>query len=128
MSQFTAQSLFDTIATHLLTQGKKALTYDGTVCRYRGTAGTSCAVGCVIPNKFYTEDIEGESVTSMLKHAMASTYSAPLNAFLLNDLGPHRDLLRDLQYLHDEHAVESWEFELQSMARRLNLNLPEVLQ
>ncbi|MEN7527881.1 hypothetical protein [Cupriavidus sp. DL-D2] len=128
MSQFTAQSLFDTIAAHLLSQGKKALTSDGTVCRYRGTAGTSCAVGCVIPNKLYTEDLEGESVGSMLTHAASGTFSAPLNAFLLNDLGPHRDLLRELQYLHDEISVDLWKEELPHVAVQFNLNLPEVLQ
>jgi hypothetical protein len=52
------------VTKHLLTQNRQALRIDGSAqrCAYRGTDGTKCAVGCLIPNTAYRKSFEGHSV------------------------------------------------------------------
>lgn len=70
----TKQGLFDTIVTHLFTQGRPALVDEAYIdslgdkafdvslepgnCAYRGPNGIRCAVGCVIPDDKYTMEME----------------------------------------------------------------------
>ena len=54
---------FNQSCTHLITQGERALSLSSK-CMYRGTGGTSCAVGCLITDDAYDESIENSSVRS----------------------------------------------------------------
>jgi hypothetical protein len=64
----TDQEIFDTVAKHLIAQGKQSLLpqvagdseYNG--CAYRGENGTKCAIGCLIPDELYNPIIENTSV------------------------------------------------------------------
>lgn len=60
----TKQEIFDTVTTHLFTQGKRADVGKGsyTSCRYRTGEGLKCAVGCLIKDEFYSETYEGSGV------------------------------------------------------------------
>jgi len=51
------QEIFDTVAAHLFTQGRQAVSRDGT-CQYRTEDGLKCAVGCLIRDEDYNPEIE----------------------------------------------------------------------
>jgi hypothetical protein len=80
MTTMTHQELFDTVATHLFTQGEQSLCESGSVdatCAYRGDNGLTCAVGCILPDDIYTNDMEGEGVQSdLVSAAIAEAYGA----------------------------------------------------
>lgn len=110
------QQIFDTVATHLLDQGKPALDAEG-FCRYRTESGLMCAVGCLIPDEKYTPKIEGIPVGN-IPHALPF----PTDPELL-------DFLTDLQGYHDSDlrsGLNLWKTAMRALARRHGLNA-EVL-
>jgi hypothetical protein len=61
------------VTKHLLTQNRQALRIDGSAqrCAYRGTDGTKCAIGCLIPDTAYRQGLEGHSLHyASLKQAL----------------------------------------------------------
>lgn len=52
------QEVFNKVVRHLLTQKQKARV--GTTCMYKTPEGLKCAVGCLIPDELYSQDIEGK--------------------------------------------------------------------
>jgi hypothetical protein len=62
----TKQEIFDHVLTHLRKQGKPAINETDSgedICAYRTDDGLKCAVGCLIPDDKYNEDLEGRSAT-----------------------------------------------------------------
>ena len=110
----TKQKLFDTVATHLLTQNEKSLGLNGT-CYYRGTKGLKCAVGVLIPDETYSMDMEGRGAREVLSQCG-----------LVLDRGAAY-LADFLQALHDYSRVESWKEELSGIAENRGLS-PIVLE
>jgi hypothetical protein len=99
---YTNQSVFETVARHLFAQGKRAfLPMDG--CLYRTPTGNSCAVGCLIPDDMYSEDMEGKSVGQLLGRQVGGLNGELHDFFEGVDWG----LLQDLQQLHDNES--NWE-------------------
>lgn len=99
-----AQEIFDTVVTHLYTQGKQAV--DGeNGCRYRTASGLKCAVGCLIPDDQYHPSMEGTPVDLL---------GLLLPAYLCS----HVNLLDALQTVHD--TTSRWEDEV-AMAGSLRL-------
>ena len=94
-----AQEIFDTVATHLLKQGRRAVNPDiPEMCHYRGAGGTACAVGVLIPDEVYDPMMEGRTVIGLLSHP-----GFKLPRWLWNN----ETLLIELQDVHDvEH---NWE-------------------
>ena len=99
----TIQEVFDHVAAHLIKQGKQSLTdkkegysYSGIYgCAYRGVNGTSCAVGCLIPDDEYKVVIEGVSVIELLGEKSVPTLDS------LNDnIEGLEHILLDLQVFH----------------------------
>ena len=84
----TPQEIFDTVARHLFAQGKQSR--DPVSCLYRGPDGTKCAVGVLIPDATYDEDMEGCSIVGLLRE-----FSLPAW------MGEHVNLLQHLQSVHD---------------------------
>ena len=91
-----AQEIFDTVVTHLYTQGKQADDGMGG-CMYRTVGGLKCAVGCLIPDDQYHPNMEGSTVDN-------------IGLLLPSYLHPHMRLLIELQGVHD--ATSSWEDEV----------------
>lgn len=60
----TPQQIFDTVATHLFTQGHRAMSEDGTTCLYRAPNGDTCAVGCLIQDYYIPEMDKGDFLLS----------------------------------------------------------------
>ena len=89
----SAQEIYDTVAHHLFSQGRKsAVRSDGmTSCRYRGPHGLKCAVGCLIRDDEYDPVMEDHGVNDLCNRDRL-----PLR------LIPHLSLLLDLQDAHDD--------------------------
>jgi hypothetical protein len=96
----TPQEIFDTVATHLFTQGERAGIFvdedDDSgpefECRYRTPHGAKCAVGVLLPDEVYDPAMEGCSVLGICD----SSFQVP------SWIASTPNLLRDLQQVHDE--------------------------
>ena len=107
----TTLDVFYKVSEHLLTQNEQALDADGE-CVYRSETGLKCAVGCLIKDEFYSESLEylsavgcnsGEWITP-IKNALELS-GVPITEDV-------KDLVEQLQTLHDKTSPEFWEEEL----------------
>lgn len=90
------QEIFNTVATHLFTQGKPSIV-EGR-CKYRAPDGCRCAAGCLIPDSISDEDIadiEGKRAEVMIRR---------LN---LDHLVPYNGFINKLQDVHDGDESQS---------------------
>ena len=58
------QQLFDTCVDHLFAQRTRSFDIEREICMYRGPNGTKCAVGALIKDEYYSEEMEGLTVDS----------------------------------------------------------------
>lgn len=112
--KLTEQQIFDKVATHLLTQGKRSATYcdDTYRCLYRGPDGLKCAAGCLIPDELYDPTFEGKSWTALDRAGLTN---------LVESIG-HRELVRELQRCHDWTEPYDWRERLGQIADEFKLN------
>jgi hypothetical protein len=91
------QEVFTKVVTHLRKQGNKAWGSEYG-CLYRGPNGTSCAVGCLIPDEEYFADMEQKIVREITEK-----YDLP------SLRGLDTELLGELQNIHDNSQPVRWE-------------------
>lgn len=106
LPEATEQQVFDQVKNHLLSQMEKAMDADD--CAYKSPDGLSCAAGCLISESEYQAEIEGLSWSDL-------TYTNFVPNF-------HKNLICDLQIVHDESDPEDWEDNLKALALERNLN------
>lgn len=106
----TLQQVFDFVANHLLTQGKKAINITGGCVYNHAGASTACAIGCLIPEEMYDNSIEGGNIEEVLE-----TYDVP------NISQEMYKLLAALQNVHDGYLASRWEIELIAVAETFDL-------
>ena len=95
------KKVFKTIATHMLTQNE--VSEDSNHCLYRTTAGLSCAIGIIIDNDNYSEELESHDIS----HAAVSTaVSKSLGSPPLSS--GDRKFLGALQDIHDYSVPPRW--------------------
>lgn len=85
------QEVFETVSRHLFSQGHQSLNTFG-ACLYRGLKGEMCAVGVLIPDEVYTEDMEYKRIGSLI-----ADHSDKLPDYIHDNMY----LLSDLQEVHD---------------------------
>lgn len=123
---------FQKVKNHLLTQKEKSVKrfrYSDPICQYRGDTGTSCAIGCLIPNEIYTEDMEVyNSFRSLFEcYPILKPYLKPLKIkinYYREPLYYKREPLflgTILQEIHDKEKVENWEELLSKLEKRLKI-------
>jgi alpha-L-fucosidase len=102
-----AQEMFDRVAHHLAVQQVPSMMKKGNneFCAYRGTNGTKCAIGALIPDDVYDPHIEGKRVTALVDGAHPGEMR-PIDKFLI-DTFQHRSsdlsqLAYELQVAHDK--------------------------
>jgi hypothetical protein len=95
----TKQEIFDTVVTHLFTQGKAAQDEDET-CFYRAPDGCKCAVGALIPDELYDETME---YNTWIHFSEAEDRDRPDMKKVFEFLGGEEtyELISDLQRTHD---------------------------
>jgi len=104
----TKQEMFDKVAVHLLTQGKRST--QGTSCAYRGDGGLKCAIGCLIPDERYSRDLEGEAASTWPVREAAG-FDISLSEFATA-----------LQQMHDDCAPDEWLGQLAAEAEYYHLS------
>lgn len=104
-----AQEIFDKVATHLFTQGRRATDADGERCMYRAPNGDSCAAGCLIPDEMYNSGMEGATIDIVTEEFRLPEY--------FYDYGS-MSLIREFQKIHDDYDQTFWK-SAESMKRRL---------
>lgn len=113
------QEVFNKVALHLLKQGVRSQSdYDDTGsfgCAYRGDNGTSCAVGCLIPDELYHPDMENSTASSVL--AMF-----PKTQSLFTEDVKEGYFLTYLQRIHDGENFQFWFDHLWQFAEREQLS------
>ena len=113
----TPQEIFDKVARHMLTQKCKAMVEGN--CMYRTPEGLRCAAGCLIPDDKYRPDMEGV--------LWGSSRINPLNGnrdsteIIASEIG-HRELVGQLQMIHDEVTVEDWRSAIDGIAAAYELD------
>jgi hypothetical protein len=105
------QLVFDTVAKHLLTQGKKSLGISGN-CLYRNEQGLKCAAGCLIPEEQYNVYMEGSTWSDLVLKEHVSNHC-------------HK-LIDMLQYLHDFESPSIWLSLLHKLAKDQNLDTSKL--
>lgn len=106
----TNQEIFDTVADHLLKQGKRSQSVlnGREVCMYRGDGGLMCAIGCLILDDLYDVAMEGDGVEHVL--------SFPGDPLGFVPTFEQVALLRRLQYIHDDASPSTWAKSLRMLA------------
>lgn len=107
----TPQEIFDTVATHLFTQGVMAVNTslipdsDGTAkCAYRGDNGVKCAAGCLIPDELYKPEMENKRFFAFFDYGGADLTQ---NRFDLPEwMRQNIHLIGALQCIHDN--AKNW--------------------
>lgn len=109
----TDKMVFEFVRYHLLSQSDKSMdsyTY-GPDCRYRQTVEDMhsdevvnyCAVGCLITDKNYSNELEGEGVKS--ERVMDALQKSLPNVQFTDNMF---NMLSSLQMVHDSQPVSSW--------------------
>lgn len=106
LEHYSAQEVFDHVATHLIQQTSRSESEDG--CRYRGPDGLKCAAGCLISDEEYSEDFEEKGWISLVANSKVPAV--------------HKDLIYKLQDLHDWDAPNLWKQKLVLLAQDFKLN------
>lgn len=116
----TRQEIFNKVATHLLTQNKKAMrpSVMGSGCVYKTDAGLRCAIGCLIPDEHPGLDFDGDVGELVLAHGDLKE---------LFDWRNNVVLLEALQVVHDEQQPSTWILDLEAEAVNHGLS-PRVLK
>jgi hypothetical protein len=123
----TKQEVFDRVVTHLLTQNKRSASSYGS-CLYKGPEGLRCAVGCLFPDSYDTSKIEGSGCVSrdvvsplielgVLTKEDYDCYVAADDDWKLTTT----NLLKKLQFIHDNEFTSNWRSELENTAKAHNL-------
>ncbi len=116
------QAIYNQVRDHLLKQNaqsrlpSRASSFGEIqgVCAYRGQGGKMCAVGCLIKDKFYSNELENKpcimpEIEEAIDRSIGPTESGSYN------------LLYDLQNVHDSTAVAFWPSALKEVAIKHNL-------
>lgn len=109
MKPKSQQEVFDLVVNHLREQGCKSIGENG-VCLYRGSNGTKCAVGVLIPDNLYILEMEGKSILEL-----------KTKYYYLRPRLYHSKLLMELQRVHDDYSTEEWEKRFEEVAKEFNL-------
>lgn len=118
--QTARQSVFDKVVKGLAKQRWRQSTrkrfsnlVTGEMCTYRGNDGLKCAIGQLIPDKVYTEDLEGEALLDVLvviprrdvKVLLASDDESPM-FFALRELHDNYEDPKDMRDNYKAYAKE----------------------
>ena len=107
----TRREVFEQVKAHLLRQNRKAFDSEAGKCRYRADDGTRCAVGCLIPDPYYSEALENNGVSSPEVREALTLAGVPVEDYeTLN-------MLSRLQDLHDSMHESFWAKALDEIER-----------
>ena len=100
--------VFSKVKKHLLSQNEKCISNN--VCALKNEKGLSCAIGCLIPDKLYTPDLEDFyiSIDGAYDRGSANKLVKILELINIPNTNLVRVMLKKLQEIHDEYEVDQW--------------------
>lgn len=101
----TAQEVFDQVRDHLLSQNETSRGDNG--CLYHSADGLKCAAGCLVADHEYKKEMEGVEWRGLIDRGYVPE--------------THKELISDLQRIHDNFNTSFWEDELISLSHKYNL-------
>lgn len=104
LAESTTEEVFEYIKHHLLTQMQQSKNDKG-ACFYKNEQGLKCAAGCLIPDDMYNPDFENKKWYSLVVEK-----SVPKE---------HRELIRNMQCIHDYNDPITWERHLDNLEDKL---------
>lgn len=110
------QKAFNKAVKFLLKQNVQSVDKSGHVCAYRGQDNTRCGAGCLIPNKVYTVDMEGDICTPLSLAGQA-----------IGKLGYDISFVRKIQRIHDDYQPDRWREKFEELAEEEGLVWPKGL-
>lgn len=114
------QEVFNKVATHLLTQKRKALNLDTGYCQYLCENGDKCAIGALIPDGH-----EAQRSGYTVGYSFFRSYPDLMELWEVSKDGDV-DFLFALQNIHDGSDVDYWPERLRLFAQSCDLTMPEV--
>jgi hypothetical protein len=107
----TDYDVFNYVKQHLLNQNEKSTEPYSLSCYYRTQNEEGkplmCAVGCLIDDRFYSEEFENSSPGDIrVKKAIENS---------ITNWKYNVSLLSELQHVHDEYEPEEWSLKLDSL-------------
>lgn len=126
------QQIFNQVVEHLARQKEAAVGASGQ-CALRGSNGTRCAIGLLIPDADYVEEMEKDSGISVFTGMNPETAQEPkptTHFWLAKNLQPTEQDWRFLQVIQDAHDLGSLGFDKEAPARRerARYKWPDALQ
>lgn len=118
-NELTRQEIFNKVAIHLISQGRKAFSSEGE-CLYKTKEGLKCAIGCLIDAEDYDSTLENKRVSNLLMKKYLKDH-CNINVDL------HRNFFISLQNIHDGYDPGLWKDKLISFGEEYYLDLPECL-
>lgn len=113
LHEVSEQDVFDTIAEHLLRQGKRSLGRVRSTCQYHNADGLKCAAGCLVPDDVYDFTWEG-----MTWNELVATGEV---------VDRYADIIQQLQYVHDsEEGEQYWPNKLRIIAEGYKLDTQKL--
>lgn len=112
----TQREVFDKVKAHLLQQGCRSVKYIDSlreICRYRAPDGKMCAIGCLIKDEYYSEDLEGHATTHHLVEQ--ALQDSGINVEDGREGMSMKIMLLDLQVIHDMYRPDNWAEQLDSL-------------
>ena len=116
----TTQELFDKMALHLLSQNERSESHDYYPrCKYR-MGVLRCAIGCLIPDHKYHDDMEGQDI-------------GELSDSIEDSIGRELDssewyLLQEMQHVHDSDSIPLWGENIERVAAKFDLEINSAVQ
>lgn len=115
----TLQTMFAVVCDHLMAQGERSVLYKNySNPAYWGLDGKKCAVGVLLKGAAYSRSLEGHEVVNerVVRALRASDWP-------IDDVAV-RNLVLDLQIVHDEHQPNEWPTLLETIGRDHGLEIP----
>lgn len=128
------QKTFDKIVSHLRKQNATCQAVDEKGverCLYRGPNGMSCAIGCLIPDDEYSQDLEGLAPYSLryekkyTKDYLYTETKGNIIREIVERAGYSCEIGVYMQVIHDTYEPKEWEEEFQKVAKDQNLKYTE---
>ena len=120
----TAQEVFDVAVEGVILQGGPSVS--GKSCVYRARNGRECAAGQLIPDKFYSERMEGNSFGGT---GCADSVTLSQHLGLISSLqSAHDDAVSSSNLKDDRLFLNFFARRLSVLAREHNLTVPPLAQ
>jgi hypothetical protein len=111
-----AQTIFDHVAQHMLTQRARSARDGSADCLYRDLHGRACAVGSIIPAAVYRESMEHKGIAALMLMLSLDEFDTPEHRAFARVLTLHAPMLMHFMRVHDQAVPEAWPDDLRRLA------------